>query len=99
MARPSEGRTLPFTTMSERTRNIRAFAGNQFTRIASSNAVSRAYDLASKAKGAVEQAASSQPSTPPNGTTGQTQSWKEWAMQKIPGRGPPVVGVEVCASR
>ncbi|KIM20202.1 hypothetical protein M408DRAFT_334076, partial [Serendipita vermifera MAFF 305830] len=81
--------------MSEHSRNLRAFAGTQFTRLASSNAVNRAYDLASKAKGAVEQAATnSQPSTPPNGPSGQQQSWKQWALEKIPGRGPPVVGVE-----
>jgi hypothetical protein len=82
--------------MQDRTRNLRAFAGNQFTRIASSNAVNRAYDLASKAKDAVvEQASGSRPSTPPVGVNGQPQSWKEWALQKIPMRGPPVVGIEV----
>jgi hypothetical protein len=81
--------------MQDRSKNLRAFAGTQFTRIASSNAVNRAYDLASKAKGAVvEQAAGSRPHTPV-GANGQPQTWKEWALQKIPMRGPPVVGVEV----
>ena len=80
--------------MQDRSRNLRAFAGTQFTRIASSNAVNRAYDLASKAKGAVVEQASS--SRPPVGANGQPQTWKEWALQKIPMRGPPVVGVEVC---
>ncbi|KAG8834561.1 hypothetical protein FRC17_008395 [Serendipita sp. 399] len=74
--------------MQDRTRNLKAFAGSQLTRLASSNAVNRAYELALKAKGAVEQ------STPPASTDGQPQTWREWARSKIPSRGPPVLGVE-----
>jgi len=80
--------------MQDRTRNLRAFAGNQFSKFASSNAVNRAYDLAAKAKEAMEQVSNSRPSTPA-GENGQPQTWRQWAMQKIPMRGPPVVGVEV----
>ncbi|KAG8788635.1 hypothetical protein FRC15_003159 [Serendipita sp. 397] len=75
--------------MQDRTKNLKAFAGSQLTRLASSNAVNRAYELAIKAKGAVEQ------KTPPLSTTnGQPQTWREWAASKIPSRGPSIPGVE-----
>ncbi|PVG03324.1 hypothetical protein CPB86DRAFT_772208 [Serendipita vermifera] len=78
--------------MQERSRNLRSFAGTQLNRIASSSAVNKAYDLASKAREAVTQA--SQSSTPPPSGNGQPQTWREWALQKLPKRGPDVVGVE-----
>jgi hypothetical protein len=79
--------------MQERSRNLRAFAGTQLTRIASSGAVNKAYDLASKARGAVAQASGS--STPPlTNNGGQPQTWREWALQKLPTRGPGIPGVE-----
>ncbi|CAG8731381.1 3501_t:CDS:2, partial [Acaulospora colombiana] len=78
--------------MQERSRNLRSFAGTQLNRIASSNAVNKAYDLASKAREAVSQASPS--STPPPSGSGQPQTWREWALQKLPKRGPDVAGVE-----
>lgn len=76
--------------MQERGRNFKAFAGSQLTRLASSNAVNRAYELGVRVKDAAVQA--SQSSVPTSG--GQPQSWKEWALQKIPTRGPTNPGVE-----
>ena len=76
--------------MQDKGRNLKAFAGSQLTRLASSNAVNRAYELGVRVKDAAVQA--SQPSTPGEG--GQSQSWKEWAIQKIPTRGPSNPGVE-----
>lgn len=89
---------LVSTFMQDRTRNLKSLAGAQLGRLASSNAANRAYDLASRARGAVEQASPARGS-PSNSQSqsqgqGQGQSWSQWAWDKLPRRGPTIPGVE-----
>ena len=77
----------------ERPRTLKAIAGAQFSRVASSNVVNRAADIASRIRA---QAVQSYNQAGDNESGSQQQGWGAWAWEKLPKRGnsTPNVGIE-----
>ena len=77
----------------ERPRTLKAIASAQFSRVASSNVVNRAADIASRLRA---QAAQSYNQGGDSGSRSQQQGWGAWAWEKLPKRGNNTVhpGIE-----
>jgi len=78
----------------ERPRTLKAIASTQLSRVASSNVVNRAADIASRLRAqAVE---SYNQTADKESRSQQQQGWGAWAWQKLPKRGnnTPILGIE-----
>jgi len=77
----------------ERPRTLKALASAQFSRVAASNVVNRAADIASRLRA---QATQSYNQGSDNESGSQQQGWGAWAWEKLPKRGNNTVnpGIE-----
>lgn len=77
----------------ERPQTLKAIAGAQFSRVASSNVINRAADIASRLRA---QAVQSYNQGGDNESRSQQQGWGAWAWEKLPKRGNNTVnpGIE-----
>lgn len=77
----------------ERPRTLKAIASAQFSRVASSNVVNRAADIASRLRA---QATQPYNQAGDNESRSQQQGWGAWAWEKLPkrGNGTPNLGIE-----
>lgn len=78
----------------ERPQTLKAIASAQFSRVASSNVVNRAADIASRLRAQAVQSYSQAGDNEPRSQ--QQQGWGAWAWEKLPKRGnnTPNVGIE-----